>query len=255
MTQTISNIIKETIKQYRELKLDGKTVVTPYFINDKRRKDLRAMVGKGTPEEIIMESKIWEKLKGTDFDTMNEDSIKQFLIDRGIGIDCSGFITHILDSQSQQKTGKHVWNFLRIPQNGIIWKLRYWLRPVEQLGAEVLTDKDNTIPISIDEVMPGDLIRSKAKKNNGHHIMIITEVDRNENNSVKSITYTHSSAYYGTNNGIKEGKIEIVNPNAPLKDQNWLEVDETGENNTLDGFLINNEDNGLRRLKCFNEIF
>lgn len=252
MIEVINPLIQKRIEDYRHLPLGGKEVVTPYFINDKRRKDLRAMVGKGTPEEIVMEARIWEKLKGINLGNLETDSIKQFLSNRGLGIDCSGFIVHILDSYYKETKHRAVWHYLKIPQKNLMARLRYWLRPVEQLGAEIITNEDNCIKVQLKDVMPGDLIRSKAKKTNGHHIMIVSAVEKNEAGNVVKIEYTHSTPHYKNLNGIKNGIIEVIDQNKSLEEQKWLEVDEAGINHTLEGFLTNVEDNGIRRLKSIN---
>lgn len=251
MKEEINLHIKQRIENYKQLHFGNKKVVTPYFINDKRRKDLRAMVGKGTPEEITMEAKIWEKLKGVSLDQLSSEDIKEFLTARGLGIDCSGFIVHILDSYYKKTKNNHIWNYLKIPNTNLISKVRYYLRPVEQLGAEVITNLDNCYEVDIKDIKPGDLIRSKTKKNNGHHIMIITEVERNSHGDIINIEYTHSTPHYQKDNGVKTGLIEIIDQNKPLEFQNWKEIDLSGVNHTLEGYLTNVEDNGIRRLKSF----
>lgn len=253
ITETIPDVVKRQINEYAKLNLGGKNVVTPYYINDKRRKDLRAMIGKGTPEEIIVEAKIWEKLKGYDFNNMSPEEIREFLISKGIGIDCSGFISHLINIWYKEKEGKPIWNKLTPLQRSPLWRLRYFLRPVENLGAEILTNDNNTFPVELNDAKPGDLIRSKAKKNNGHHIMLISEVTRDETKEstpVVVIKYVHSSPYFGSENGIREGEIRITDINKPLHEQEWLEQDENGIKHTLEGYMVNVEDNGIRRLKC-----
>ena len=254
ITETIPEQIKQLAWKYSHLALGNKSVTAPYYINDKRRKDLRAMVGKGTPDEIIVEAKIWEKLKGADFDQMSEQEIKDFLTTKGIGIDCSGFVIHLMNEWYRNKTGKSIWNKLTPLKQSPIWRIRYNLRPAENMGADIITDDDNSVPIELKDVRPGDLIRSKAKKNNGHHIMLISEVNRDdtqEGNPIISIKYIHSSPYFGKENGIREGEIKITDINKPLQDQEWLEQDENGVKHTLEGYLVDVEDNGPRRLKCF----
>ena len=250
----IPQIAKDTIKEYTELNLGGKNVQCPYFINTKKRKDLRALVGKGTPEEIIMEAKIWEKLKGLDLNKMNKEEIKEFLTAKGLGIDCSGFVLHVLDSWYRSEKGKHLWSELRLLQKGVISNLRYKLRPVENLGANTLTSPENSEHIEINEVRPGDVIRSKWKKVGTHHIQLITKVEFDENNNVTLIEYTHATPYYGSESGVKTGQIRILDPRKSLYDQEWLEKDEHGVNFSFEGFLTQVDDNGLRTIKGMKEL-
>ena len=249
MTQELDPIIKQKIDEYSKLKLGTCEVVTPYFINDKRRKDLRAMVGKGTPEEIIMEARIWEKLKGTHFEQMDAETIKEFLTGRGLGVDCSGFIVHILDAYTTNKLHKHIWQLIKIPSSSFSARLRYMLRPVEQLGASIITNADNCFEVDLNDVKVMDLIRSKSIKLNGDHIMIVSKVITDQDNNVAEIEYTHSTPHYGKLNGVKTGVIRIKDLNKPLEDQEWLELDESGICHTLEGYTRDIEDNGLKRLK------
>lgn len=245
---------QKAIESYQKLNLGGKSITCPYYINNNRTKDLRAMVGKGTPEEIVMEAQIWGKLKGMHFEQMSEEDIKQFLMDRGIGIDCSGFVLHVLDYWFKAQTGKHIWSKLKVPGSGIYSWLRYKLRPVEQLGANTITGDLNSKAISINDVRPGDVIRSKWKKTDTHHIQLISRVERDENNNVTLIEYTHSTPYYGKTNGVRVGAIKITDPNKTLKEQEWLEKDDNGVSFSYEGFMTNVEDNGLRRVKAIEKL-
>ena len=249
MTQELESTIQQKINEYTHLKLGNSQVVTPYFINDKRRKDLRAMVGKGTPEEIIMEARIWEKLKGVHFEQMDAPSIKEFLTSRGLGIDCSGFIVHILDAYTTQTMHKHIWSLLKIQSGGLAALVRYKLRPVEQLGAGTITNADNTFEVELKDIKVMDLIRSKSIKLNGEHIMIVSKITTDQNNNVIEIEYTHSTPHYGALNGVKTGLIKVTDINKALEEQEWVEQDESGVCHTLEGYMRELNDNGIRRLK------
>ena len=136
-------------------------------------------------------------------------------------------------------------------ENDIFSRIRRWLRSVENIGADLLTNTLNTnIIVDLDSIQPGDLIRSKGLERNAHHVLLVIEVAKVAER-VKSFTYTHSTKNYWKNNGVRKGKVEIIDINKGLKDQKWLEV-EDGENYTLRGFLNNYQDNGLRRLKWIN---
>lgn len=250
----INKTAQELINKYYGLNLGGKSVRCPYYMNLQRSKDLRAMVGKGTPEEIEMEARIWEKLKGVDFSQMSESEIREFLVNRGIGIDCSGFVAHVLNVLSQNALGKNLWKFLKPYNKSFLGRISYLLKPIEKLGADILTNEENAIKIEINDVRPTDLIRLKWKKKNSHHIVLITSVTKDENNNVCLIEYTHSIPFYGNESGIKTGQIRIIDINYPLEKQEWLEVDESGVNHVLEGYMIQLEDNGLRRLKAFIDL-
>jgi len=254
MIYKIDEAAQKAINDYLNLDIEGKYVQSPYFINTNRKRDLRALVGKGTPQEMLMEARIWEKLKGVNFLEMSEQDLKSFLSDRGIGIDCSGFVTHVLNYSYKSKHNKSIWSKFKIPSYGIFSTLKYILRPVENLGAEVITSLENCIKIDLKNVMPGDLIRSKSIKLNGHHIMIVTEVEKADNIKVSKVTYVHSSPHFNENNGVKYGEIVVAEENNELQLQEWTEKDIKGNVPTLEGFLMNLEDNGLRRLKFSKEL-
>ncbi len=253
MVLEINNSVLNTINKYKNLSLGDKSVQTPYFINSLRKKDLRAMIGKGTPDEIITEARIWEKLKGKNFNKMSVEEIKLFLIERGLGVDCSGFIVHVLNDWYKSKHNRSVWHKFKV-SNSLRSRLRYFLRPAENLGAETLTNLNNCDSVLLKDVMVGDLIRSKSPKLKANHIMIVTKVEK-DNDKLISIEYTHSSPYFGLNNGVKSGLIKVTNLDKGLEDQEWLELDHNNECPTKEGFMFELKDNGIRRLKFFKEIY
>lgn len=254
MTHLVNEKSQKVIQNYMNIKLGNKFASCPYYINLSKKKDLRVMMGKGDPSEIEMEAKIWAKIKGIDFKSMSEEQLREFLIDRGIGIDCSGFVVHVLDGFYKYKTGKHIWRKLKVPEKDFWSWLKFILRPVEKLGANILTNSENAFAIEIKDVRPGDVIRCKWKKKNSHHILLVTEVDRNNAGEVTKIGYTHSTPFYGDANGVRHGEIIINNQNEPLEKQKWTEVDENGVNFTFEGYLVMLEDNGLRRLKVLEKL-
>lgn len=256
MSQTleIPQVAKDAIARYQKLNLGSKSVQCPYFINTKRKKDLRALVGKGTPEEIIMEAKIWEKLTGQNFEKMSVGEIKTFLTNKGLGIDCSGFVVHVLDAWFFSVKHKHIWSELKLVQGGLASKLRYKLRPVENLGANTLTSDINSFEIGINEVKPGDVIRSKWKKVGTHHIQLVTKVELNDKGVVSLIEYTHATPYYGDTSGVRVGQIKILDSSKPLYDQEWSEKDEHGVNFSYEGYMTQSEDNGLRRIGALKDL-
>jgi hypothetical protein len=96
-TLSLPTAVFELIDAYMNLPLGGKAVPCPYHMNvRKERVGLRVLVGKGDPKEIVQEVKIWSKIKDFDLDKATNSQIREFMIDRSIGIDCSGFIVHIM---------------------------------------------------------------------------------------------------------------------------------------------------------------
>ena len=237
------------IHEYMHLPIGGKEVVCPYYINKfKERAGLRVLVGKGDPGEIVKEVRVWAKLKDFDVEKASVEQIREFMISRGIGIDCSGFVVNIIGYLIKCTRKKHLQNYLKFPKNDLLNRLRRLLRPVENMGADMLTSELNCRKINnLNNVRPGDFIRSKGKIKNAHHIMLVRRVTKIEGVTTE-IEYVHSSRYYEDQNGIRFGLIKVVDPLKPLAEQKWLE-NLAGKNYTFETFLNQVEDNGIRRLK------
>lgn len=249
MIYKIPELLQKEIDKYSHLKLGGKEIICPYFINSKIISgSLRVMAGKGEAEEIELEVNIWAKVKGFNLDNASVEDIRKFMMKMHIGIDCSGFVVNVLENYLKKISGKHLISLIKFTDNSIMQVFRRWLRPIENIGADSLTSKLNCIKISnLNDIKPGDLIRSKGKQNNAHHLALITEVEKEEE-KIKSFKYVNSISGDLENNGIKYGNVYITNPEGELKDQDW--PIEYGERNYFyEGLLVNYEDNGIRRLK------
>jgi len=248
-TYTLPESAKKVIDEYTHLPIGGKEIVSPYFINPKtQRAGLRVLVGKGDPGEIAREVKVHSQLKGVDLYKLSAEEIRQFMIDNHIGIDCSGLVVHTYNFWLKNEGKSPLINYLKFKNNSPFQRLKRVLRPVEQIGANTLTNSDNTIPIkNINEIRPGDFIRSKGLRKNSHHIMIISEVT-SVNNRVTEIEYIHSIRGYNEENGLRFGKIIISDPSLELYKQTWTEIKD-GRNWAYEGYINQLEDNGVRRLK------
>lgn len=239
----------DMIDAYMNLPLGGKAVTCPYHMNiRKERVGLRVLVGKGDPHEIVQEVKIWSKIKDFDMEKATVQQIREFMIDRSIGIDCSGFVVHVMGYVTKKYLNKKLASLLVYKKNDLLNILRRQFRSVENIGANTLTSLENCEKIDdLSKVLPGDFIRSKGKAKNSHHILLITRVIKHDG-FVVEFEYVHSSRHYEEENGIKFGKIQILHLSQPLEKQNWLEV-KRGRNYSYEGYINNVEDNGIRRLK------
>lgn len=239
-----------TINDYESIEVGNKKVVAPYYMNKRKLKGgLRVMIGKGSPDEIEREVMVLAQVKGFDIDKAEPSEVRKFMQDRDIGIDCSGFVVHVLNAILKDKKMGSIDAYLQYNQNGIVSRLRRLLRPVENTGANVLTGINNCNEIKdINQVRPGNLIRSKGKVKNSHHVILIDSVTL-RNNEVSEITYAQSNENYGENNGVRRGIIKITDPAKPIWEQDWHDQDQNGGNPTLEGVLIEKEDNGIRALK------
>lgn len=206
----------------------------PYFNNKRRhmRGGLRALKGKGSPEEIAEEAEIAAKLSRIDIASLSTDKLKEFLILKDLGVDCSGFAYHVLDAFSREKTGKGLRYQLRPLAKGFVSRLRARLRPAENMGVSSFRDDKNSTEIKVADVRPGDVITFIGTGRDGlyNHILVITGTDKIEGDI--RLSYAHSYAWPSdgtTGHGVREGEI-IVHGN-DLLDGTWKEKGAIGAEN------------------------
>jgi hypothetical protein len=240
----INPLISDYLEGYFELDFYGHKVVAPYFINTKRRKDLRALVGKGTPEEMVLETKVWAQVRGIDLHSAGPDRIRQLMQEVGIGIDCSGLVAHALNNYCRKERGFSITRKVNYRNHGPRAILARLFRPIENLGADDLTSELNCEVLKVNEVRPGDLIRGIGKQRNAFHVAIVTKV------AADRIDYIHSHRLYGQENGVRKGSVQIVDPSKSFLEQNWLEVHTDGRNYLLEDLTAEPEDSGFRRLRA-----
>lgn len=232
----LSSQAEKVIENYLNLPFaDISGVRCPYFNNARlgQRGQLKVLVGKGTPQEIVEEAKIiavqykQEILKTG----VTPEYIRKFLVDHNLGIDCSGFITNVLIAHLATR-GSHLTKKIFItPKTNVLRWLISQLRPVEQMNVKVYADNKNTEIIDdFSKIEAGDLVvmLSTGPKKNHDHILLITETKDN------ILRYAHARAWssegrYG--HGVSAGTITLNNANKGLLDQTWEEKDELNQNN------------------------
>jgi hypothetical protein len=252
----INPFIQNFIQGYFELDFFNKKVKAPYYMNTKRRKDLRALVGKGLPSEMILETKVWAQVKKVDLKVLSEKEIRNLMIEVGIGIDCSGLVVHTLHEFFRKVLKKRFFKQIRYKNNSIRARLARYFRPVENLGADDLTSDRNTTRIDdLNQVRPGDLIRGVGKQRNAYHVAIVTKVVSDlkkehgvEKETVKKIFYVHSHRYYEEENGVRRGEVVITDPKRSFLEQDWKEVHSDGRNYFYEDISQYPENSGFRRL-------
>lgn len=239
----------------------------PYFNNRRRAMaiGLRGAVGKGTPEEIAEEVDLHAQKKhlpiGALINSLDVNSgvsaLKKFMVDHSIGIDCSGLVYHLVNSEQIDRKGKSLSKSLDFPiiNKGIlnilhidrlIMKIKSYMRPAENASVKVFAHSNNSKVININEVIPGDIVTILNAQTNRDHILFIHRVDYNssgsgEEGAVPSIIhYTHAIAWPSDgkyNHGVRQGTIQIKNITTPISEQffeepsqneritsNWLSV-------------------------------
>lgn len=248
---------QKLIQDYFNLPImDIKNIKCPYYNNayHKKRAELRALIGKGTPQEIASEAMIISRQYGNNFlrqKNLTAKEIIHFLTEHQLGIDCSGLVSQILNTEKPKFFKK-----IKFPKANILRKLLIKLRPIENLSARVYSDNENTELISsgkktfnLNNLKPLDLIimlEIPAFKNMDH-ILLITEVSENK------IKYIHSRQWQNEpaeESGVTEGIINIIKPQGNILEQEWIEKEKIGEENQTFSLKAKGAKNlEIRRLK------
>lgn len=220
----------DVIDNYFKLKVaEEKYVRCPYFRNPlsgKERWGLTAYLGKGSPREIEEELRIVEKLEYKKFFQMKEDDIRNVMKKRKLGIECSGFITRVLDAWAREFYRKPIYSLVKFHRRGIAWIFAK-LRPYTHIDIETLAHELNSRELKdIHQIMPGDLIRFNT---NIDHAVLVSKVE-NEDGKICKVYYAQSVLEdIETREGVKIGIINFVNPEInDLLKQEWQEFPETG---------------------------
>jgi len=230
--QSLPRSCLNVIDNYWRLKAaEGVFVRCPYFRNPQSGREkwgLTVYGGKGSPQDIETELRIIEKLENADFSRMRADEIRDIMKKRKLGIECSGFIAQVLDAYTRKRCAKPLHRLINFNRTGIGW-LFCKMRPYTHIDVETLVNQGNAQEIyNIQKIIPGDLIRFNTQID---HAAIITTVERDDSDLIKKIFYAHS-VLEDKREGIKNGTIDFVNPDADLLSQKWQEEPNTG--NTID---------------------
>lgn len=263
---------EQKIKEYFNLPFSElKGVRCPYFINTRtnRRGQLRGLIGRGSPKEIVEEAKILSiqynknifdktghcRLHGHAENAIVVESVRKFLIDNNLGIDCSGLVSHILIEHLKETKNVNLTRHFKFESNNFFRRLINRLRPIENMSVRAYTQDTNTSLIAEGEknidwtkISPADLIimLKTGPKQNRNHILLIT------GNDGQKINYVHSRAWSGEGqygHGVTRGEIIINNPSGNLLAQQWLEKNQTDSDNETFLEAKNAETLEIRRIK------
>ena len=257
-TKTLSPQALQVIEHYLHLPFQNQNIATPYFNNrrQKVRGALRVLIGKGSPEDIVEEATIFGLKEKVDMGSISADQMRKFLIDHNIGIDCSGLVYYVLDSELKAQKKSSLKKFLFFPQSeNPIRKFLTNLRPVENTGVKTLHDPKNCKTIALENVQPGDYITmiGTGRDHDLNHILLIHEVEY-QNSKPKTLSYTHSLAWSSDgkyNHGVRQGKIHIKNSSQSLLDQSWKEKEKTDLENETYWRATTAQELTIDRLKTF----
>ncbi len=240
--KSIPQELEAYIDRYFNLKISGKTVVCPYFMNSAAgflRPPVQA--GKGTPDQIEEEgAKIFSYIKNLD---TSEEVIRQEMIDHGLGIDCSGLVYQLYNYWLTSILGKQTLDTYLPPQKTLNVRKIFSrkLKPESSVSADMFTSSPIAEKVSPLEALPGDLIRTKG----GKHVLFVTDVEYIDEKATK-IYYVQSTRFYARN-GLHKGIIEL-GTDGDLMKSSWIDVTSDEEkNHTFDGFKESVNVNGVYR--------
>ena len=247
MKETLPQACQEMIRAYFRLDFgEGREVACPYFQNTLKRKRFgtTAEVGKGTPKEIVAETSARAQVRGRGLSGASGNELRSFMTREGIGVDCSGFVARVMDPYVREKSGKPLGRALRSRARTRWKRVLFSVRPFHNTDVMTLTDEKNCASVSLSELRPGDLIRTRG----GKHVLLVSQTERNEQGALSAFTYVHSSEAFGDESGVREGTIVIRAPDDTLEAQDWQEVWQE-RTPAREGWLEKRENNGIFRLK------
>ena len=233
---------QRTVEAYLHTTVDGAEAACPYHINPGLHAANRAMLGKGSPQEIEAAAAKW--FNTYDMHSAGDSAtLRSMLLACGIGVDCSVFASWVLNGLSQEKLGRPIWKCLKFP--GVRRATVSKLRPVENISANLLTGQLNAQPVSdLSQVRPGDLIRVAG----WHHVVVITEVGLDSGGHAAYFQYAQSSCMYGTESGVRTGHAIIKKPQGGLLEQQWFD---NYPRNVIEELIAeDDEDSRIVRLKA-----
>lgn len=230
----LSKQAQSIIDDYTSMQLGGQNVLCPYYNNKHAgvRAGLRVNIGKGSPKEIKEEAELVALKDKIQLNTLDQKALRVFLQKHNLGIECSGFVFHVLDAEMQARTGKTLKRHIAFPGTyNLLRVMIRKLRPVENTNVTILADRKNSHTILLEHVSPGDMIIMKGFTQGAgirDHVLIVTEVDNN------TITYAHSirqSTDKADEHGVRYGRIIITDRQKPITAQQWIEQGKQGDRN------------------------
>ncbi len=252
--KTLSEEAKKTINSFFNLKIAKNTVKTPYFNNQysKVRAGLRVLIGKGSATEIEEEAKIISLKQKINLEDLSEENARKFLTDNNLGIDCSGFAFYVLEAEVKAKLKGNLSKSIRFEKASFARKLIRKIRTIENINVQTLTLDSNSKKISLKNIKPGDFIITlkSGSKSDRDHIVVIEKIVY-QDQVPKTIHYAHSlqwSTDILDEHGVRRGKIEIIDIEKSITEQNWIEQEKTNQQNETFTRFRDGKETEIRRL-------
>ncbi len=253
----------KTIEGYLSYSIAGdstpsRTISIPYYNNrrGKVRGGLRAMVGKGSPSDIREEVELLALREKLPLTLVDKEAFKKLLVDNHIGIDCSGFAYHVLNTESGERKKGSLRSHLKFPLARGIRGFIAKMRPAENAGVTTFASDINSVIVPIRDIRCGDYITMTHPDSERayDHIVLVHAIEKDSSGIPKKILYSHSIAWpsdgrYG--HGVRQGLIEISDIKAPIQNQLWNEANKTGSENYTHMRAQKAQKTEIRRLRWF----
>jgi hypothetical protein len=228
-TTTLPPKTSSLLENYLTLPFNKTKIACPYWVNDLEKGIRGPYSGKGTPKQLVAASYRRARKLGINLDKLSKSRLKKFLEENMIGIDCSGFVFHLMNMFDKENGGdgitKKYLGYVRLPGWRASWKV----------NSSTLSSSTFTRKIKLKDINPGDIIRLFA----GKHIAFVVRVNKN------SVTYTHCSNYSRVK-GCHLDRIIIKDWSKDLQFQDWKELTRKG-NKYRDVTYFPNRGDSIRR--------
>ncbi len=242
---------QDILKNYLKLSIDGVNIQTPYFINEeydetyrkthivpadisrfkKKNSKNRVFIGKGNPQEIEKATIVLLRKNKLILKTASIEVLRKLMLREGLGVDCSGFVAHILNEAFKNLYKHPLVKFIHFSNKNLLKKLTTFLRPIENMSVEVFEKNAKEVK-EFSDIQVADIIISWSRQ----HVLLVTEVSYDKNGLPIYFKYANSTWWYGKENGVREGLVEVKNLNGSLAEQKWLgDFDKKGKNWTFEG--------------------
>lgn len=243
----------DQLNAYTSFQINGVEVPIPYYLSKERFRYWESS-GKGSPEVIYVETLKKAQQQGVDLAHASQGEIYKFMQRNRIGVECSGFVYHLLDAYVYAERGTSLSQYLhRFP--GIIGAIEKRLLSAKRerrINVRTLTSDINSREVeNLQDIQIGDTIRMSGTVP-GDHILIIVGLEHNEHDQLTRLTYAHSSGKDTIKRGPHTAQILINDPNQPLKQQEWQEKRTNGT--TMDTRFREDWGDQIRRLRIVDQI-
>ena len=256
MKLSISTTARAVIDAYLHIRIGLQEVSCPYFNNrrTKLRASLRALVGKGSPEDIAEEANILALKEKIDLSHTSQAAVRRFLVDHHLGVDCSAFAYYVLDAECRARQRGRLRDYLVFAGLPFPRRLIASFRPIENTSVRTLADERNSFVVALSDVKPADIVimLGAGESRDRDHLLVVEEVEYTDNQPT-NITYAHSLRWRTDgqcNHGVRHGRIELAPTNASLLDVGWIEQDKFGEENETFTRATGAQCLEIRRLKA-----